>query len=357
MSGSEPGSIVRDFAALDDSSSDFAFKGRDAELKAVLKCLGLVTKRIRPIQVWIAGPPGAGKTALAWQVLSHVRQQRSAHTAYVNCWETKTLPAMIDRVLLELQIVGTQQIGARFKLEKLRRHLDGRPLLVVLDEVDRLPVKERESMLYTLGELGTVGLLCISNSRSAYFDMDERVRSRLSPFVMALGRYGNEQLVEILSERSLAALRSGTWDEGLLHRIAQLASGDARVALRTLKLSAQLAQAAGSSQIEQQHIEHGWAHVAELQRKYLLSKLTRHHDVIYGLISERGPINASEARKEYRRHCQGQGLVPVAGRTFSKYVAQLIRCGLVQQERTVSWPSTRLLRPDPRFQARGDSAS
>lgn len=349
MSGRESGSIVTDFAALDDSPSGIPIKGRDAELKSVLKCLGLVTRRIRPIQVWIAGPPGVGKTALAKQVLSHVRQQRSAHAAYVNCWETKTLPAMIDRLLLELQIVGTQQIGARFKLDKLRQHLNGRPLLVVLDEVDRLPVKERESMLYTLSDLGTVGLLCISNSRSAYFDMDQRVRSRLSPFVLALGHYTVEQLVEILTERASAGLRTDTWNEALVQRIAHLASGDARVAIRTLKLAAQLAQAAGSNEIGDQHIQHGWAHVAELQRKYLLTKLTAHHALMYEIISELGPVDAGRTRHEYRRRCQDKGLVPVAGRTFSKYVAQLLRFGLVQQERTINWPNSRLLRPDPRF--------
>jgi len=116
-----------------------------------------------------------------------------------------------------------------------------------------------------------------------------------------------------------------------------------------LKLASQLAQSDGASQIEDRHVRDGWEQVAALQRKYLLSKLTSHHTVLYDVISERGPINAAQVRQEYGQRCRGSGLVPVAGRTLSKYVAQLIRSGLVQQERTTTWPNTRLLKPDARF--------
>ena len=113
---------------------------------------------------------------------------------------------------------------------------------MVLDEVDQIKPAERSTTLYNLDCLENVGIICISNSQQALFELDARVRSRINPYSVAFPAYSHGDLVEILGYRAETVLAASTYSRKDLTRIAEMASGDARVAIRSLQVSAELAE-------------------------------------------------------------------------------------------------------------------
>ena len=332
-----------------DPAKRAPLQGREEELRALLKCLRIASGKVRPIQVWVSGQPGSGKTSLAQLALRKLHRPGRVDCVYVNCWKNNTFHAVLERLVTELRLLGVERIDTRFKLERLRQHIEGKALIVSLDELDRVPLKEREAMIYNLSSLGNVGLLCISYSRSAFLDMDRRVRSRLSPYILQIDAYGEDHLTEILGTRAAATLLGGSWKESDLRRIAELACGDARVAIRTLEQAAQLASRGPSGKIDTTHLEAGWRKVTDLRRRYLLDQLTNHHTLIYQVIRQKAPVASIRARQVYESLCSQQAIRPIARRTFTHYVNRLVDAGLITKDRTSSWGNVRLLRPSKRF--------
>ena len=73
--------------------------------------------------------------------------------------------------------------------------------VIVLDEIDQPPPKERNAILYNLSDIPKVGLICACNSQHVYHGLEERVKSRLNPMRLHFDEYNHEELFEILSRR------------------------------------------------------------------------------------------------------------------------------------------------------------
>ncbi len=341
--------VVRDADALDDFLPGMTLVGRETQMATLLKCLSPAVRGTRPVQVWIAGPPGSGKTLLATHALEQLRRPQEVSAAYVNCWRSKSQHGVVESIVRELRLLGAEKIDTQFKLERLKQHIAGRTLLVVLDEIDMLSSPDRARVLYSLMELGRIGAVCISNSGSAFFELDGRVRSRLSPHILTLEGFEEAALVSILADRARRALHDGTWDMQALERIARLAAGDARVAIRTLRRGAQLAELDRHETLRVGHVERGWTEVVALEESYLLGKVTEHHRLVYAIIKRAGSIESSNARTRYVETCAEMGLTPVAPRTFSKYVTQLAQLNLIVKIVPNTWPNVRVLQPSARY--------
>lgn len=355
MQSGGPNRVVRDPDALDDFQPGMSLIGREAQLTTLVKCLSPAVSGRRPLQVWIAGPPGSGKTLLARHALEQLKRPHEVHAAYVNCWRSKRQHGVVESIVRGLRLLGAEKIDTQFKLERLRQHIGGKTLIVVLDEVDRLSSTDREALLYDLMEIGCVGVVCISNSRSTYFELDPRVRSRLNPYLLTLDGFEPRALVTILEDRARRALNDGAWDTALLERIAHLSAGDARVALRTLRRGAQLAEMEAGARLLAAHVEKGWVEVVALEERYLLGKVTEHHRLIYDVVRRAGSVESINARTRYVEICARKGLMPVAPRTFTKYVTQLAQLNLITKTVPNKWGNVRVLQPSGRYSPHGPS--
>lgn len=168
--------IIANFEILSEDYIPENIPGRDSQIKELKFCLDPVSRRQKPLNAWLYGPPGAGKTATARYMLRHFAQTSRANGVYVNCWERNSLYSVLEKIITELRILGADKPDSSFKMERLQMHLKDTTLILVLDEINQPPPKERNSIIYNLCELQNVGLICICNSREFLFGLDERIK-------------------------------------------------------------------------------------------------------------------------------------------------------------------------------------
>jgi len=325
--------IIANFGILSEDYIPENIPGRESQIKELRLCLDPVSKRKKPMNAWLYGPPGAGKTATSRYILRQLVQAYRVYGVYVNCWERNSLYSVIEKIVNELRILGAEKPDTSFKMERLQRHIKDTSLVLVLDEIDQPSPKERNSILYNLCELENVGLICICNSRLFLFNLDQRIKSRLNVTQIEFRPYSVSDLAYILSLRAETALVPRTWDKGLLETISQMAEGDARIAIQTLKNSAYYAEKSSSQKIFPEHVEKGWKDAKVIKKTYLLNKLTTDHRILFEIIKSKKEILSNRLWEEYLSVARKKGIQPIALRTYSEYVNKLRDLGLIKAER------------------------
>ncbi|MCX5637311.1 MAG: AAA family ATPase [Planctomycetota bacterium] len=306
---------------------------RETQIQEILRCLSPLQNKRKPINLWLYGPSGAGKTATAIYLLNHLKEKAGIKGILINCWQKDSFYEILDEIISQLRILGAEEHRTSMKLEKLRRYLNNQPFVIVLDEIDQLKPSERSTTLYNLDSLGNVGIICISNSRQPLFELEERVRSRLNPYTVFFPAYFSETLVEILTYRAETALVAGVWSKKALRQIAEMASGDARVAIRTLQATAELAENERLDAISTHTLERQWDNARQAKQDHILKSLTEDHRILYQIVKQRGQILSGDLWVEYLQHCVQAKRKPLASRTFSDYVNRLAQVGLIISER------------------------
>ena len=293
----------------------------------------------------LIGPPGSGKTAVARAVLDGLQQTGRFLTAEVNCWQTKSAFAVLDALVRDLRILGAESHSTGAKRERLERLLRDKRLILLLDEIDRPPPKARDTILFELCSLPNVGLIVTAQDPSFLFSLAPPARSRFQPTQHRLKPYGTSELVSILNDRAEAGLASGSWSRQLLTEIADLAHGDARLALTALCAAAREADASRSKAISSEHLKAALPAASDQAIGPADPAHSPHHQLILKLVGLHHPIETSPLYRRYGSAAKQRGLAPVARRTFTDYVTALIQGRRLKVDIRLTKGSHRVLRP------------
>lgn len=313
--------LLRDASVFQESYLALPLRNREPETKRLRNLLSPAIERKLCRNVWIHGPPGSGKTSVVKMVLNEFEDRHRIPTAYINSWETDTYYSLLDRLVRDFRILGAERLSTLFKTERLEKHLQGKPFLVALDEIDKPQPKERDSIIYNLGAIPGACLICICNSRYYYYTLDSRVRSRLDPILIEFKPYTDQVVREILGQRAELGLDLESIDSDVLEKIAGFARGDARIAIHALLQSAICAQSNHSPVII---ADEAVCEQADLKKKYLLKKLSAHHRLLHRIVEESREIPSGELWAAYLQGCQTAAMQPAASRTFSLYLKTLV---------------------------------
>jgi len=333
MTWDEKPGILDDPEPLVEAYIPTRIVGRESQISDLTFALMPAAQHRKPIHCWLHGDPGTGKTASVRWLLRKLQAEAGLRSVYINCWEYPTYFAVLDRIVRELRVLGAERLTVSFKLERLQRHIGHDPLIVVLDEIDQPPPKERHSILYNLSQLSNIGLVCLCNAESIYFDLEQRVKSRLNAARIVFRAYPPNDLVEIVRQRAQDSLVINTWSERTVQKIAGLAEGDARIAIQILRNAALLAETHGAEAIDVIRVHRAWHSANDVKKTHLLRRLTDHHRLLCELIVDKPGILSGDLWRLYLKTCRSKRIKPIAVRTYSDYCNKLADSGLVEAKR------------------------
>jgi orc1/cdc6 family replication initiation protein len=322
--------MIRDARVLQPEFIPKEVAHRDAEVNHLSRTLDPLIEG-EPAEIpLLLGPSGTGKTCIARFTVDRLREAMlEIEHQYVNCWQDYTRFRLLYRLLdgvgqtLDVHRRSTPKDEL---LDRLHTY-EGKPYVVILDEVDQL---ESTDVLYDLHRIRGVHPILIANRETDLFSQfDDRVRSRLQSSVrIQFDKYTVDQLVAILSDRVRWGLETDVVDEAGLRYIADAAAGDARVAIGVLRTAAREAQGSGLDHVPVEIIEQAVPEgKSELKRKDL-ERLTPHQRVVYEIVAGAEEVTPGALYDEY---C-GRVDEPKTKRTVRNYCAKLEQYNLIEAE-------------------------
>jgi len=202
----------------------------------------VAARRLHSMILW--GPPGSGKTTLAL-----------------------LLAKQLDADFIPISAVSAGVADLRAAVERARRELEvhNRPTVVFIDEIHRWNRAQQDAFLPHV-ESGLVTIIGATTENPS-FEVVAPLLSRVR--VLVLNPLSEEALVTLVKramddrERGLGALGLSLGDQALAE-IVRFAAGDARRALNTLEIAAELAQNAGRIVISPEDVREAAQHKALL---------------------------------------------------------------------------------------------
>ncbi|MEM2191694.1 MAG: AAA family ATPase [Archaeoglobaceae archaeon] len=304
--------------------------GRVEQLEMIKRAVLPAFKNRWPENLLVYGPPGTGKTCLLRYVMEEFRRNCDKPIAYVNCWELKSSYNILSNIVMQIGGFPSPRISTRVMLDSIRRIVGENSFILILDEIDQLD--EKSALLYSFSNIGKTGIIAASNTDLWISALDKRVRSRFIFEPVYFPPYRVRDIVEILRPRAEIGLAENSVDEEIIEKIAELASGDARLAIQMLRKAAENAELGGRRRICEEDVRDAWEKFRRQRQSYLLSKLNRDQHMLYEIIERSGGIESGEIYRKYAEKAAEMGIKPIAPRTIRKYLAKLIELGLVSAE-------------------------
>lgn len=311
-----------------------ALPHREEQIKHLAENLLPATSKRIPQNTFIFGPPGTGKTASAKFVFREFENYAGIRTIYINCWDYKTIVAILSKISLELGAF-IQRRGLS-KDEILERTVEvcnklEKGLIICLDEVDQL-VFHDASALYDLLRLNQyvkvpVGLVFISNNQFVFANVEPRVRSSLNIEEMEFKPYSLLEMKEILEERAKLAFFAFESAAILLaanHAVQN--GGDVRIGLECLFKAGKEAERERAKEVKVTHMKKILTSVKTVKPEILKERLSLDEKIILQIVEEKKKIFTDELYENYCKRIE----FPVGDRRFRDFLNHLYMLNLVK---------------------------
>jgi archaeal cell division control protein 6 len=270
---------------------------RETQIKSLVYAFEPVIKGKKPLNVFLHGPTGVGKTSCIKYVLRELEETTSrAKHLYINCFETSTRASILFRLANFLGCpfprrgLGTEEAYEGI-LEFLKK-ADFVPILV-LDEADQLiRTPEETKVIYDLLRVTEyqekkIGLALISNDSKIVSFLDERIKSSLTEESIEFPAYSPAELKAILSERAKIALFAEAFSKETIDLAAGHAAklgGDARIAIDSLLKAGRLSERKGKKCIDAQDLKTAFQEVDSASILKSVTFLDPHEKKILNLL-------------------------------------------------------------------------
>ena len=264
-------SVFRDEHVFEIDYVPETFRHRDSQMESLKYALRPAVRGSRPLNVIARGPPGTGKTTAVQKLFSELRAQTDVNVARVNCQVDSTRYSVFSRLFEHVFEYEPPESGISFKklfgqiTDKLVE--EDEVLAVALDDVNYLFYEsEASETLYSLLRAheahsgAKIGVIVISSDLdlNVIEELDSRVQSVFRPEEVYFNRYGEREIVDILTERVERGFHEDAVGPSVLDRVAELTAeqgGDLRVGIDLLRRAGMNAEMRASRSVELEDVE------------------------------------------------------------------------------------------------------
>lgn len=313
---------------------------REMQIKEIARSLEPAAYGRIPINLFIYGPPGIGKTACIKYVFREFEKYSGLKTIYVNCWEFNTSVAVMSEITLSLGIFvqrrgwSKDEVFSRM-VEALRKW--GKGIIVALDEVDQLIYKDSNA-LYDLLRINQYvkipfGLVMITNYPHVLARLEPRVKSSLRLEEIEFKPYTFLEMKDILEERAKEAFFD--YEKGAIALAANYAikkGGDVRVGLEILLRAGRLAEERNAKKLLTKFVREIVKEVKPVKPKIIEESLDEKEKRIWEIIKENFSDKEFLVKEIYEEFIKKEK-EKLTERMVRNYLDHLVKVNLLEARR------------------------
>ena len=301
---------------------------RDNERKVIASNLRPILDDQPPIDMLIHGPPGTGKTAMAQYVVDELEKHSpNVLSGFVDGFGQPSRFEVYYKLLRDMnEFVTRGGTSTEELVDKFEEKAYNSPMVIVIDEVDQI---KDEKVLYDLSRFQNAAIILIANRSDVFVDMDDRIRSSFSSIEeVRFKAYSDSEILDILKDRVEYGLREGAIEKSVLKLIASKSGGDARVAISTLRKSAQKAEREGLEEIDREIVKESFSDAVKDNRSISLKKLNQDQRELYDVLKEEKELKSGLLFEKYREEAEDGP----TDRTLRRYMKKMEAYGLVESK-------------------------
>jgi cell division control protein 6 len=374
------GRLFKDASVLSPHYVPDRLPHRKQETREIIRIIGPILRGVKPNNIFLYGKTGTGKTAVIRHVTRELKKiaddpARNRNKVRIECVYMNRRVGYNSKYQVLVKVLEDESMN---KQEYIRKPLSDRGekgrlsglsptelyerlkscvesnqvnLVVVLDEVDM--IKDVDDLLYILTRIndeitkGSVSIIGISNKYTFKDMLDSRSKSTLCEEELVFKPYNANQLKTILAQRVRLGFKKRAISSsgiGLIAAYGAHTNGDARYALRLLKKSGELAEAAGRKMITNDDVKAAKVKVEEDITYEIISTLPEPQQIVLLAIAEtllsggsykkldgsmEGVLFSGEVYEAYERICRGLDVKSRTMRWFREYLNDLEMLGLI----------------------------
>ncbi len=243
-------SLFRNPIGLDYDYQPKVVKFREGEMRQIASAIRPLFQKRSGRNVFVFGPSGVGKTVAVKNLLQELEQETEEIISfYINCWKNDTTFKMLLEMCNVIGYKFTQNKRTEELFEIVKKEVNKKAAVFVLDEVDKL---DDVDFLYSLVEdVFNKSIILITNHKEWVAELDGRIKSRLTSELLEFKPYNLSETRGVLHERKDFVFATGTFDAEAFESVVQksFAIQDIRSGLYLMKEAANVAEERNSPKV------------------------------------------------------------------------------------------------------------
>lgn len=323
-------SLIKNEDALDYEFLPKIIPHRENEQQYLATCIKPIFSGRSGRNLLIHGAPGIGKTAAVRWVLRELEEESDdIFPVYVNCWQKNTTYKVLLDMCDQLGYKFTQNKKTTELFDVVTRIVNKKGAVFVFDEIDK--AEDFDFLYFVLEEVYHKSIFLITNYRSWLVELDERIKSRLTPELVEFKQYNDAETKSIIEKRIDIAFPPGVWEKDATDIVAKKTAQlhDIRSGLFLLRESALQAEEKSNKIVTKEHVQKAIAKLDDFTIKNS-AELAADEQLILKVVKEHAGSRIGDLHKAYQK-VGGAG----SYKTFQRKIKKLEEGKFIDVEKTM----------------------